>query len=179
MTDYNTSLEELMRLSIAGDKSAYKCLLQQTSHLLRPYISKRINSQCDTEEILQEILISVHKSRHTFDGNRPYKPWAFAIARFRLQDYLRKTYADQLRHASNLEEAENICVADVTNSGFSYELIKKEIDELPGKQPTILHLLHNDGHTSKEVAVKMNMTESAVKVAAHRAYKALRKKLAG
>jgi RNA polymerase sigma-70 factor (ECF subfamily) len=37
--------------------------------------------------------------------------------------------------------------------------------------------MHQEGYTSKEVAEKMGMTESAVKVSAHRAYKVLRKKL--
>jgi RNA polymerase sigma-70 factor (ECF subfamily) len=38
-------------------------------------------------------------------------------------------------------------------------------------------MMHAQGHTAKEVAAKLDMTESAVKVAAHRAYKTLRKKL--
>lgn len=179
MTAPHAELEKLMLLSLTGDRQAYNTVLQETSRFLRPYISRRVNSAADVEEILQEILLSIHKSRHTFDGKRPYKPWAFAIARFRLQDYLRKIYADHLRHAADLEEAEHIAAQSVTNSPLTYELIKDEIAELPGKQPAILHLLHSEGHTSKEVAQKMNMTESAVKVAAHRAYKALRKKLAG
>lgn len=167
-----------MRLALGGNKRAYSEALQATGRMLRPYISKRVAAQADVEEILQEILISVHKSRHTYDGNRPYKPWAFAIAKFRLHDHLRKVYSDELRYAAELEEAENIGNADVTNSGITYELIKGEIEKLPGKQPQILHLLHGEGHTSREVAKKMHMTESAVKVAAHRAYKVLKKKLA-
>jgi RNA polymerase sigma-70 factor (ECF subfamily) len=50
---------------------------------------------------------------------------------------------------------------------------------LPGKQPVILHLIHAEGYTAKEVAAKIGMKESAVKVAAHRAYKVLKKRLAG
>ncbi|HEU5047911.1 MAG TPA: sigma-70 family RNA polymerase sigma factor [Rickettsiales bacterium] len=179
MAASDAELAKLMLLALEGDRQAYNAVLQETSRFLRPYLSRRINTSADTEEVLQEILLSIHKSRHTFDGKRPYRPWAFAIARFRLQDYLRKIYADHLRHAGDLEEAEQISAGDVTNSPLTYELIKDEIAGLPGKQPAILHLLHSEGHTSKEVAQKMNMTESAVKVAAHRAYKALRKKLAG
>ncbi len=179
MSEDKESLEELMKQALGGDRKAYSAVLQATGRLLRPYISKRISSYADAEEIVQEILISIHKARHTYDGNRPYKPWAFAIARFRLQDHLRKIYADHLRYAVDLEEAYAISDDNVTNSPITYELIKNEIDKLPGKQPAILRLLHNEGHTSKEVAQKMNMTESAVKVAAHRAYKVLRKKLNG
>ena len=58
-----------------------------------------VNSASEVDDLLQEILISIHKARHTYDGERPYKPWAYAIAKFRLQDYLRAHYADQLHHA--------------------------------------------------------------------------------
>lgn len=166
-----------MSLALKGDKRAYTTILNETSRLLRPYIAKRIHSASDVEEILQEILLSIHKARHTYDGKRPYKPWAYAIAKFRLADHLRKLYADHLRFAEELDKAENISSTDVTNHGLSYESIREEIEQLPGKQPQILHLLHVQGHTLKEAAEKMQMTETAVKVTAHRAYKALRKKL--
>jgi RNA polymerase sigma-70 factor (ECF subfamily) len=37
--------------------------------------------------------------------------------------------------------------------------------------------MHQEGYTAKEVAEKTGMTESAVKVSAHRAYKILRERL--
>jgi len=179
MMEYNGNLEELMSQALAGDKRAYTVVLEQTSRFLRPYIAKRVNSASDTEEIIQEILISIHKARHTYDGKRLYKPWAFAIAKFRLMDHLRKLYSDHLRYADDLEKAENISSDDVTKETLSYESIREEVEQLPGKQPAILRLLHAEGHTLKETAEKMQMTESAVKVAAHRAYKVLKKKLGG
>ncbi len=127
---------------------------------------------------MQEILISIHKARHTYDAKRNYLPWLFAIANFRLKDYLRSHYADKLHFAAELSEAENIFSQDVTESSLSYESIKEEIDQLPEKQATILKMMHGEGYTAKEVAEKIGMNESAVKVAAHRAYKILRKKLA-
>ena len=172
------SPEQLMQRALAGDEKAYASLLRSTGAMLRSYLARRINQPSEVEDILQEILLSIHKARHTYDGKRPYKPWAFAIARFRLADHLRQHYADQLRQASELDEAQFIFASDVTESGLTYESIKEEIDRLSGKQPTILHMLHREGHTAKEVASKLGMTETAVKVAAHRAYKILRKKLA-
>jgi len=171
------NIEELMQLALKGDKTAYSRLLQETARILRPYLAKRINFAHDVEDVLQEILISIHKAKHTYDGLRPYKPWVFAIANFRLKDYLRSHYGDNLRNYSDLSEAENISDENVTKSELSYESIKEEIDKLPSKQAQILELIHNEGYTSKEVAVKMSMTESAVKVAAHRAYKVLREKI--
>jgi len=66
---------------------------------------------------------------------------------------------------------------NVTETTISYESISGEIQKLPEKQAAILQLIHQEGFTAKEVADKMGMSESAVKVAAHRAYKILRIKL--
>ncbi len=166
-----------MRQSLGGDKRAYAELLRETARFLRPFLSRRLSFDSEIDDLLQEILISIHKARHTYDGQRPYKPWAYAIAKFRLQDYLRMHYADRLRHAEELTGTEENLQEDVTESGISYESISVEVEKLPEKQATILRLMHQEGYTTKEVAAKMGMSESAVKVAAHRAYKILRQKL--
>ena len=177
MTEQTTNFEALMRSSLQGDRQAYAELLRETARLLRPYLSHRLRFDSEMDDVLQEILISVHKARHTYDGERPYKPWVYAIARFRLQDYLRTHYADQLRHAVDIADLENILHEDVTEPAISYESISGEVGKLSEKQAAIVQLMHRDGYTAKETAEKLGMTESAVKVAAHRAYKVLRDKL--
>ena len=164
----------LMQQSLNGDAQAYAVLLKETVCLLRPFLAKRLSLGSDVDDVLQEVLISIHKARHTYDGNRSYKPWIYAIARYRLQDYLRMHYADQLHQAVDILDMENILHENVTESAFSYESIKEDIQRLPEKQAAILQLMHQEGYTAKEVAKKLGMNESAVKVAAHRAYKLLR-----
>lgn len=166
-----------MQRSLNGDQPAYAALLTETSRLLRPFLARRLSFANEVDDLLQEILISIHKARHTYDGKRPYKPWAYAIAKFRLQDYLRAHYADQLRHATDLDELEEILPGHVTETAMSYESIEKEVQRLPEKQAKILQLMHRDGYTAREVAEKLDMNESAVKVSAHRAYRILRERL--
>ena len=175
MTDKAENMEALMKLSLRGDGRAYAVLLQETARFLRPFLAKRLNAGGEVDDLLQEVLISIHKARHTYDGERPYKPWAYAIAKFRLHDHLRAHYADQLRQAVEWSEVENDLPMPVTKSGLSYESISGEIEKLPPRQAAILRMMHEDGYTSREVAHKTGMKESAVKVAAHRAYKVLRK----
>ncbi len=177
LTDLSGNLELLMKLSLSGDNSAYATLLRETSRFLRPYLSKRLSSGHEVDDLLQETLLSIHKARHTYDGNRPYKPWAYAIATYRLQDFLRVHYADQLRQAVDLSEVENILQEPVTKPDITYESISEDVQKLPEKQATIVRMLHQEGYTAKEVAERLGMKESAVKVAAHRAYKILRKLL--
>lgn len=177
MTEKTDNFEALMKQTMNGDKRAYAVLLQETSRLLRPFLAKRLNFTAEVDDLMQEILISIHKARHTYDGERPYKPWAYAIARFRLQDYLRAHYSDHLRHAVDLAEVENSLPEPVTKSAMTYESISGEIRKLPQTQAAILKMMHQEGYTAKEVAKKIGMQESAVKVTAHRAYKILRNKL--
>jgi RNA polymerase sigma-70 factor (ECF subfamily) len=102
-------------------------------------------------------------------------PWIYAISKFRIADHLRKIYGSAKNiPLDNIAEIED---ENVTNPLSFYESIEKEIQSLPGKQPAILKLMHSEGCTSVEVAKRLGMNEPAVRVAAHRAYKILRKKL--
>lgn len=177
MKEKSFDLQQLMQRSLGGDREAYAELLRESARLLKPFLSKRLRFEHEVDDVLQEILISLHKARHTYDGQRPFKPWLYAIAHFRLQDHLRMHYADQLRHADDIADLENILHDDVTETAISYESISGEIERLPEKQATILRLMHQQGFTAKETAKQMGMNESAVKVAAHRAYKVLRQRL--
>ena len=177
MADNGDEFEPLMRRSLAGDRRAYAALLGKTSDLLRPFLANRLASAAEVDDLLQEILISIHKARHTYDGGRPYKPWAYAIAKFRLRDHLRAHYSDRLRDAVDLSELHDSLPDPVTETAVSYESISGEIQRLPERQAAIVRLMHQEGYTAREVGEKMGMKESAVKVAAHRAYKVLRKML--
>ncbi|MDD2722371.1 MAG: sigma-70 family RNA polymerase sigma factor [Gallionella sp.] len=166
-----------MQCSLNGDAQAYAALLKETARLLRPFLAKRLYHGNEVDDVLQEILISIHKARHTYDGERPYLPWVYAIARFRLQDHLRSHYADELHGAEDIAELEETLPDELTEAAFSYESISGEVEALPEKQASILRLMHQEGYTAKEVAAKLGMNESAVKVSAHRAYKILRERL--
>jgi RNA polymerase sigma-70 factor, ECF subfamily len=176
VSDGADELGTLMRRAQAGDQRAYAELLTETVRLLRPFLAGHLCRAGDVDDLLQEILLSVHRARDTYDGQRPYKPWAFAIARFRLQDYLRAHYADLRRHAAELAAASDFGAGAVTGSVSADESISGAVRQLPAKQATILRLMYQEGYTAKEVAGQLGMSESAVKVAAHRAYRALRGK---
>ena len=166
-----------MRQAQVGDSRAYRLLLKESAALLTRFLGKGLRNASEVEDVVQEVLISLHKARHTYDSSRPFKPWLFAIARFRLSEYWRRAYADKLRQAVDITEVENSLAAPVTNSGDAYEYLAEGLSALPKKQADIVRLIHVDGYTARQAAGKLGMKESAVKVAAHRAYKVLRRKL--
>jgi hypothetical protein len=63
----------LFRAGLDGDRVAYEQFLQKITPLLRAVVCRKLPFQ-DTEDVVQEILISIHKARHTYDGERPLMP---------------------------------------------------------------------------------------------------------
>jgi RNA polymerase sigma-70 factor (ECF subfamily) len=167
-------LETLMELAQGGDKNAYREVLSQSTRILRGFLIKRVSDKDVIEDIIQDILISIHKAQHTYDASRPFIPWMMAIARFRLTDHFRKVYREAEHEEAYTEELSHDIALDVTNPVGEYEYLYRAIETLPEKQQHVVVWMKIEGLSAKEVAEKLNMSESAVKVTAHRAYKALK-----
>ncbi|MDE1901271.1 MAG: sigma-70 family RNA polymerase sigma factor [Alphaproteobacteria bacterium] len=172
----NASLEQLMASAIGGDKRAYDLVLQAISSRLLAALSKKLPPK-DRDDVVQEILLSVHKARHTYEPTRPLMPWVMAIARYRLSDYWRKHYGQALDRTVDIDDMKDILPTDVTKDLDTSEDIRRIMPTLPQKQQEILDLMYRQDKSVQEVAGLLNMTVSAVKVAAHRGYKAFRKRL--
>ena len=172
--DTYTALAALLMKGLGGDQASYASFLARITPLLRRMVARRLGAS-EVEDVVQEVLISIHKARHTYDGKRPLMPWLVAIARFRISDHLRRHYA-QMRHQTVDIDDFTDRLADVTETDDSNESIEDLLHDVPDKQKRILTLMHVEGYTAKEVGAKLNMNESAVKVAAHRAIKKIRER---
>ncbi len=167
-------LSGLLTSGLGGNQANYAAFLSQITPMLRRLVGRKIPSG-DVEDVVQEVLISIHKARHTYDGTRPVMPWVASIASFRATDHLRKHYS-QMRHQSvDIADYENI-LSDVTEELSDNESLGEMLEGVPDKHKRILTLMHVEGYTAKEVGAQLGMNESAVKVAAHRAIKKIREK---
>ncbi len=121
------------------------------------------------EDVTQEVLVSVHKSLQSYAGDRAFKPWLNAIIQFRRTDFLRSHYRGKKVKDARLQEVDTFG-SNVTFTPHAGELkdMESALSTLPLKQKQIFMLLKIEGYSIKEVAVKMDMSESAVKVSAHR-----------
>ena len=168
-----------MRCAQAGDKQAYAALFRTITPLLRTFVSRRLSAKADVDDVVQDILLSIHRASHTYDTDRPFRVWMYAIARHRLHDHLRQIYRKGVFPEISLDDmAQEVSAADVTESRYRHEYLNKMLDALPEKQKKIVTMMKIEGYTAEDTAKTMNMSVSAVKVAAHRAYKLLAQKAA-
>ena len=173
--DVSDQLTQKLLAGLAGDGAAYADFLSQLSPILRRVIGRKI-PMGDVEDVLQEVLISIHKARHTYDGERPLMPWLMAITGFRMTDFLRKTYSEMRHNQVDIADYENVLEA-VTEAPDENESINEMLDGVGQRERKILSLMHVEGYTASEVGLQLRMKESAVKVAAHRAIKKIRERL--
>jgi RNA polymerase sigma-70 factor, ECF subfamily len=170
-------LRSLFCQGIKGDSASYGEFLRLISIRVRHLVIKKIPMK-DVEDVVQEVLISIHKASHTYNGERPIIPWVFAITQFRINDHLRKIYARSKKEVvvENYDKIETI--QDVTIDTSSSELSVDEVlSDVPEKQRKILTMLYMDGYTAKETGNILNMKETTVKVVAHRAIKKVKEKM--
>lgn len=163
----------LAKAAQEGDARAYNRLLKEIVPFLRRALLPGLADKAAVEDIVQEILISVHKSLKTYEPDRPFKPWLLAIARFRRTDYLRRHYNGQRNNNVSLEAADFENVTFSTGAG-EYQEVEAALKELPKKQRDIFTRLKIQGYTAEEVAQQTGMNASAVKVSAHRTLKKLK-----
>ena len=75
------SWARLMERVQRGDPEAYRQLLDEIGPLLFHFVRKRVFNPELVEDIYQEVLLTFHKARHSYEPSRPLGPWLFAVAR--------------------------------------------------------------------------------------------------
>jgi RNA polymerase sigma-70 factor (ECF subfamily) len=125
----------------------------------------------DAEDLVQERLIAVHARRDTYDPAQPFTPWLYAIARYKLIDYYRRTRSSAAN--VSIDDVKEIVAHDDQASSESSLDLDRLLDELPSKFRTALRHVKLEGLSVTETAAREGLSESAVKVNVHRAMKAL------
>lgn len=182
-TTDDARLGALMSAAQAGDGKAYLTLLQEITPRVRRTILRRRGDRAsaDLEDLVQDVLLSVHVARASYDPGRPFLPWLLAIVRHRLADGARR-YARRTAHEVQVEDLDVTFAALATNppseSPGDGQALRAAIDVLPRRQRQAVELLKLRELSLKEAAAATGMSVGALKVATHRAVAALRRILA-
>lgn len=165
----------LMRAAIAGDGQAYHRFLAAVTPHLRAMARRRCQDfgapASEAEDVVQEVLLAVHLKRGTWDTARPIGPWLSTIVRNKLIDSLRRrgrrvtVPIDDVIATLEAEEE--------PRDGLDRMDIDTLLERLGDPQRTIVRSISLEGTSVRETADQLKMTEGAVRVALHRALKAL------
>lgn len=173
---------EWMAAAQAGDAEAYQRLLQEILPTLRGIVHSRVYDHGSAEDVIQNVLLSIHRARHTYRPERSFGPWMRAIARNAMIDSFREQGRRRDREVA-VELIEEIAVEEPSDPLASRDalppLLEKALQRLPEKQREAVSLIQIEGLSVAEAAARVGVSSGALKVRAHRGYRALRKALEG
>jgi RNA polymerase sigma-70 factor (ECF subfamily) len=170
-----------MAAAQAGDARAYDRFLRAALPLLRTIARRRIRDFAEAEDAVQDAMLTIHQLRHTYDPTRPIRPWLVAITERRAIDRLRRS-GRRAGRETPIEDFGETLADPLANRGeerVAAAELRAAVAELPLAQRTALGLAKLADLPLAEASARSGMSVGALKVATHRAVKALRRKLGG
>lgn len=165
---------KMMRAAMAGDEGAYRRLLTDIGRSVRAMargaFARARLGDADIEDVVQETLLAIHLKRHTWDPGQKLGPWAHAIARHKIIDAMRRRGT---RRVEPIEDFEAFLAAPADEDPHALSDARKLMEQLGPRQRDIVQSISLDGQSIAATAARLGMTEVAVRVALHRALKAL------
>jgi len=174
MATSEAELKALMIGSLGGDALAHGLLLRALVPLLQAFYRRRV-ADADVDDLVQDTLIAVHTRRETFERDRPFTAWLYAIARYRAIDHYRRR-----RRTVAIEDVETILVAEGFEEAANARMdVDTLLLTLSPKQARAIRDTHVDGKSVAEAAAGAGIGESDVKVSVHRGLRALSARIRG
>lgn len=173
----------LMARAQDGDQHDYRSLLEEIAPYLRGVCRRYLGHDDEVEDVVQDILLTVHSIRHTYERSRPFKPWLYTIARRRIADWIRRRSRrlrredDGARRTACFDEG-LLDQADAQPDlaairAHTAQEVRDAIDALPPRQREAITLLRLRELTLDEATRTTKQTAGALKVSCHRALKSL------
>ena len=122
------------------------------------------------EDIVQEVLLTVHLKRQTWREDSPFRPWLYAVTRHKVIDAFRSRGK---RMDLPVDDYAEVLAAPEGPDPFESQDMERVIDQLDPRAAEIVRAIGIEGVSASDVGARMGMTEGAVRVALHRALKAV------
>lgn len=168
-------LKAWMVEGLDGNASSHAALLRALVPVLRAFFRRRVGDTDAIEDIVQETLIAIHTRRMSYDRNRAFTAWLFAVARYKMIDHFRRA-----RQTCSIDEVEaSLGLGSFEDEAGARMDIEHLLAHLPAKQSSLIRQTRLDGHSVAEAAQSSGFGESDVKVSIHRGLKALAARIRG
>lgn len=185
--------ELLMDAFRQGDAAAFEVLVARHSRGIFNYLLRSVHNQARAEELLQEVLVRVIRSKDRYQRSAKFTTWVYTIARNLSVDESRRARfrehesLDAPRRGRAQEEGRTLLAAMPadqvpTDEGADAprlrERLARAIDELPDDQREVFLMRQVSGLSFREIGEAVGAPENTVKSRMRYALEKLRNDLA-
>jgi len=176
----DASWSVLMAAAQAGDKAAYGRLLRECTPLIRRVVHRGMQPD-RVDDVVQDVLLTIHRARRTYDPTRSFSAWVVTIAQRRAIDLLRHRGRHDRREIHAPIEYENYAGVDSDHDRDvtleqQGKVLQAALSSLPPGQRQAIEALALRQLSLDEAAGVTGKTKGALKVNMHRALKSLRER---
>ena len=182
--------EALVREFQGGDLEAYDKIAEIYQKKIYGLSFNLTRNQMDAQDVTQEVLLTLFRKIHTFQGKSAFSSWVYRITlnasymKLRSKKKEPNVSIDELMPSFNgagfqqekiqdwSENTESLLFTNETS-----DIINKAIDLLPEKEKVVFLLRDVEGLSTEKAGEIIDLTVPAVKSRLHRARLFLRKKL--
>ncbi len=172
-------LAKRMAQAQAGDQVAYREVLHACVPVAAASARRMGVRPGSVDDVVQDVLLTVHRALPTYDPARPFMPWLQAIATRRAIDALRQHGRQGGREVHDPDAYDNHPELSAgPDAGLDAQTdatrLRAAIATLPPQQRQAVELLGLQERSLEEAARDTGQTRGALKVSLHRALRALR-----
>ncbi len=167
---------DLLAAAQRGDADAYRVFLNAIIPFVRTIARRRCWSEDMAEDVLQDVLLTVHRVRHTYQPGRPVEPWLAAIVVRRSIDALRRHGRVARQEVSNPLAYETYAdpQANKEDAADAARSLARITETLSPGQKEAIELVKMKQLSLAEASTVSGQSVASLKVNIHRAMKRLR-----
>lgn len=171
--------KEMVIRCLSGDQEAYRALFDHYFDELYRTAYVLMKSPADADDAVQETFIRIFQSLHTYDLDRPFRPWVHRILLNVCKDFWkrRKWFFLPLEQAYDVRDQKTQGPEDAMLKDEELARLAQAIRELSPKHQAVVVLYFLNDMRIADVAEVVGVPEGTVKSRLHHAVRALRKRL--
>jgi RNA polymerase sigma-70 factor (ECF subfamily) len=167
--------EDNVRKFHHGDKKSFQLLFNKLYSIMCLFAMKFLHDYDDSEDMVQEVFITLWNQREKFDSNEQIKAFLYLSVRNKCLNFLDHQVVKQKFIAASLINKEEL-TEELVLEAEVIQNINIAINKLSGQRKQII-ILTMQGLKNGEIALKMNISINTVKLQKKIAYRQLREKL--
>ena len=167
---------DLLAAAQRGDSDAYRGFLNAIVPFVRAIARRRCWSEDMADDVVQDVLLTVHRVRHTYQPGRPVEPWLAAIVVRRSIDATRKRGRIGRQEVFNEAAYETFADprANEPMDADAPRMLARMTEGLSHGQKEAIELVKIREMTLAEASLASGQSIASLKVNIHRAMKKLR-----
>lgn len=131
---------------------------------LRPYVARRVTSAAEVDDLVQDILVRVHKGLSTLRDDESFGGWVYRIAARAIVDAARARAREPLAPGADIVEAASAGSDEAADLQLELgECVALFVARLPSPYREAITLTELQGLTQKEAAEMLGTSLSGMK----------------